>query len=510
MCLARGYVGRPSETAARFIPDSVVPSGGMRGGNNFGERMYKTGDLARHLATGEIEFLGRIDSQVQIRGFRVELGEVAAVITRHPQVREVAVVDLPDGATRRLAAYFVAQDEAPTTGQLRGFLREALPEYMVPQAFVALAELPLTVGGKVDRKALPAPTWGHADDFVAPRTATEELVAEIWKEVLDVERVSAGDDFFDLGGHSLLATRVVSRLRDSLGVELEVRRLFENPTVEALAEVLASRTVSVAGALPAITAVPRGDEPPASFAQERLWFLDQMTPGDVSYNMPAAIRLSGQLEVEAFSAALTAIVRRHEVLRTTFEARASELVQAVSQAPPPRLPRLDLSGLDGTRREAVARQLAREEARRPFDLAGGPLVRTTLVVLGPAEHVLYLTFHHIVSDGWSVGVYLRELATFYRAAVEGAPASTAPLAIQYADFAAWQRGWLSGRELERQTAYWRRQLDGAPKVIDLPLDRPRPAVLGQEGGNLVTRLPDAAIERCDDRSRTVRRPSSWR
>ena len=498
VCLARGYVGRPGETASRFIPDPLSV------GTGAGERMYKTGDLARHLAVGEIEFLGRIDSQVQIRGFRVELGEVAAVLSRHPGVREVAVVDLPDSATRRLAAYFVPQiEDEPSAGQMRGFLREALPEYMVPQAFVALAELPLTVGGKVDRKALPAPSWGDSEAYVAPRTSAEELVAGVWQEVLEADRVSATDDFFDLGGHSLLATQVISRLSDSLGIEIKVRQLFESPTVEALAARLEGASPLAGTAVaPPIVALPAGVDRPASFAQERLWFLDQMTPGDVSYNMPAAVRLSGHLDAAALSAAVALILRRHEVLRTRFEVRGSDVVQVVVPPREQRMPRVDLDGLTAAARDAEVRRQARDEARRPFDLARGPLVRTALVRLSESEHVVLLNFHHVICDGWSIGVFIRELASFYQAGVEVTPSRMPALPVQYGDFSAWQRKWLGSGELERQLDYWRGHLRGAPELIDLPIDRPRPATIGQEGSTLPLALSEAAVAALGDLARS--------
>ena len=482
--LARGYAGRPGQTASRFVPDPF---------SALGQRLYRTGDLARFRRDGAVEFLGRADDQVKVRGHRIELGEISAALNEHPAVREAVVIDLEAGATRQLAAYLTTVDgSAPAVAELRAFLGERLPSYMVPAAFVTMEALPLTTAGKVDRQALPEPSWESTTDYAAPRTPAEEIVAAVWSEVLGLEQVGADDDFFAVGGHSLLAIQVLSRLRSALGVELEVRQLFESPTVAALAAtVSAVQATEVAPIVP----VPRDGALPTSFAQERLWFLDQMQPGDFTYNVPLAVRFQGDLDVAAFAAALEAIVEGHENLRTSFQVIDGEPAQVIAAPGRQPLPCVDLGGVPERRRGSLARRLAATEARQPFDLARGPLLRTSLLRLNERDHVVLVTFHHAVSDGWSVGVFVRELTAIYRAAVEGVVPDVAPLPVQYADYAVWQRQWLAGAELERQASYWRVQLRGGPEVIDLPLDRPRPAMLSVDGRNLPVRLPGAALWR---------------
>ncbi|HVS00913.1 MAG TPA: amino acid adenylation domain-containing protein, partial [Thermoanaerobaculia bacterium] len=448
--LARGYHGRPDLTAERFVPGAG------------GSRLYRTGDLARRLPDGTLEYLGRIDFQVKVRGFRIELGEVEAVLGSHPEVRESVVV-ARDG---RLVAYVVARGEAQ---DLREHLRDRLPEYMVPSAFVFLEAFPLTPSGKVDRKALPAPEISRGSDgeYAAPSNPTEELLAGIWAEVLGLDRVGVRDSFFSLGGHSLLATRVVSRIRETFGVEVPLRRLFEAPTVAGLARVVRQEGATQA---PPILRVPRDtpeDGLPLSFAQQRLWVIDQLEPGNPAYNLPYAVRLAGEVDPGLLERTFAAVVRRHEVLRTTFASREGLPAQVVGDRRP-ELPIVDLSHLPD--REERALRLAREEALRPFDLQRGPLLRLTLVRLSGQDHLLLVTMHHIVSDGWSIGVLLREVAAFH----EGAPRPELP--VQYADFAVWQRSWLQGAVLQEQLDHWRQRLAGAPRLLELPTDRPRPAV----------------------------------
>ncbi|HEX9935824.1 MAG TPA: amino acid adenylation domain-containing protein, partial [Longimicrobium sp.] len=491
--VARGYLGRPGLTAERFVPD---PFGGEAGG-----RLYRTGDRARWRADGELEFLGRTDAQVKIRGIRIEPGEVERRLLEHPGVREAVVVarEAPSGVAgdRRLVGYVVAAaGEAVSPAALREHLRARLPEHMVPSAIVELESLPLTPSGKLDRKALPAPEHGTGEaEYVAPRTPVEEVLAGIWAEVLRLERVGVEDGFFALGGHSLLATRVVSRVRELFGVELPLRALFERPTVAELAgRVEEMRRAGEGAALPPLVPVAREAPLPLSFAQERLWFLQQMEPEGAGYNMPWSGRLRGSLDASALERALGALRERHEALRTTFRPVEQGAVQVVHPAAPARLPVLDLTGLAPEAREPEARRLAREDAERPFDLERGPLLRATLMRLADEEHVLLLTMHHIVSDGWSMGVLFRELFTLYEwfAQPSGAarPASPLPpLAVQYADFAVWQRGWLRGDVLQRQLDWWRERLGGAPPALELPTDRPRPAVASSRGASHAFRLP---------------------
>ncbi|HTG36439.1 MAG TPA: non-ribosomal peptide synthase/polyketide synthase [Thermoanaerobaculia bacterium] len=469
LCVARGYLRQPALTAEKFVPD---PFSGDAGG-----RLYRTGDLARYRTDGAIEFAGRVDQQVKIRGFRVELGEIEAVLARHPAVREVAVVDREDGPTRSLAAYLVFQPgEAPEEGELRRFLLAALPAYMVPADFVVMAALPLAPTGKVDRRALPAPERrSAAAGFAAPRNPAEERLAAIWAALLSRETVGIHDSFFDLGGHSLLATQVISRVRESFGVELPLRLLFERPTVAALAEAVEAALGAGSGlTAPPLVPVPRGGDLPLSFAQQRLWFLEQLQPGTATYNMPTAVRFRGVLDVAALRGSLREVVRRHEALRTTFAVRGGTPVQVVAE-PALEMPLIDLRRLPEEEREAAVRRLAGVEARRPFDLGAGPLIRATLLRSGEDEHVALLTTHHIVSDGWSMGVLIGELAALYPALLAGEPSPLPELAVQYGDFAVWQRQWLRGEVLESQLAYWRRVLAGHA-VLQLPTDRPRPAV----------------------------------
>ncbi|HYO16003.1 MAG TPA: amino acid adenylation domain-containing protein, partial [Thermoanaerobaculia bacterium] len=481
--LARGYLDRPELTAASFVPD---PFGGR------GERLYRTGDLARWLPSGELEFLGRIDQQVKIRGFRIEPGEVEAALLAHGAVREAAVLALGEGSERRLAAYVAAE---AGVADLRAWLEGRLPAYMIPSAWVVLVALPRTPNGKVDRKALtriePEREAGHAS--AAPLGPVEELLAGIWCEVLGRDSVAVQDDFFHLGGHSLLATRVVSRVREVFDAELPLRSLFEAPTLAALAARIEAAKREGAGLqAPPIRPVPRDVELRASFAQERLWFLDRFGTDRASYNLPAVLRLRGRLGVPALAAGLREIVRRHESLRTCFVVTAGAepwVFQRISPPPGLLLPIVDLGDLPGLEREAEAGRLAREEARRLFDLSRGPLFRVTLVRLTTEEHALLLSMHHVISDGWSLGVLLRELSALYKAFGKGLSSPLPELPVQYADFAVWQRSWLAGEVLATQLGYWRERLAGAPAVLELPADRPRAAVQSARGSQLGCSLP---------------------
>jgi amino acid adenylation domain-containing protein len=488
--LSRGYLGRPELTAARFVPD---PLGAEPGG-----RLYRTSDLGKFLPDGRVAYLGRIDHQVKVRGFRVELGEIEGVLREHPEVEDVVVVARESAAGARLLAYVVLRGGGPdspappappeTVERLRQHVAERLPVYMVPAAFVLLEALPHTPNGKVDRAALPEPGLAaRAAGYVPPRTPAEELIAGVWAEVLGLPRVGAEDNFFELGGHSLLATRVMVRLRDAFGMDLPLRRLFEAPTVSGLALQVGSAWTEGAPAPPLHRRAEA--EPRLSFAQERLWFLEQLQPESAAYNMPAALRLEGVPRVEALREALSEIVRRHEVLRTTFAQRGGEPVQVVHPAAPLPLPLVDLSALPAGTRGETARRLVAEESRRPFDLAAGPVIRASLLRLDTGEHVLLVTLHHVVSDGWSLGLLVNETSTLYQAFLEGRPSPLPELAVQYGDFAVWQREWLRGEVLESQLAWWREQLAGVPAVLDLPADRPRPAVRSSRGGRVPVEIP---------------------
>ncbi|MBV8201787.1 MAG: AMP-binding protein, partial [Acidobacteria bacterium] len=513
-CLCAGYA-RPELTAQAFLPDPFAATPGAR--------LYRTGDRARAYADGNLEFLGRLDQQVKVRGFRIELGEIEVVLGSHPGVRDCVVVVREDApGDRRLVAYAVLRAPRPRVEELRDHLAARLPEFMIPAAFVILEALPLTPNGKLDRQALPAPARAGAAGYVAPADPIEELLAGIWAEILGLERVGVHDNFFDLGGHSLLATQVMSRIRGVLRVDLPLRQLFEAPTVARLARAVAapdpeSREAhrrqegppplvpfarqALGGTAPGGTALGAtelggtalGGGLPLSFAQQRLWFLDRLEPGSAAYNLPSAVRLRGKVAVPELAWIFAEVVRRHEVLRTTFGSRAGQAVQLVAAFAPPALPVVDLAALPARRREVEARAAAWEEARRPFGLGRGPLLRLRLVRLDEADHVLLMTMHHIVSDGWSTGVLLREIAALHAGFAAGRPAVLPELPVQYADFARWQREWLRGEVLEEQVSFWRRQLAGAPPVLELPLDRPRPARQTYHGAERpVTLAPELA------------------
>jgi amino acid adenylation domain-containing protein len=495
--VARGYLGRPDLTAEKFLPDPQGPAGA---------RIYATGDLARRLPAGEIDYLGRIDHQVKVRGFRIELGEIESVLAAHPGVREAVVVAHSETAGARLVAYVVADAAANRGGLVNGLrrsCREALPEAMMPSAFVVLDALPLTPNGKVDRRALPAPpsSGSAVGESPGPRTPVEEIVAAIWSEVLRVERVGIEDSFFDLGGHSLLANQVVSRLREAFGMELSLRDFFAAPKVKDLARRLTTGEGGAALSAPPLVARPRRDGEPLSFAQQRLWFLHQLDPESRAYHVPIAVRLQGALAPEALASGLEGVVRRHEALRTTFALRADGPVQVIAPAAAWTLPVVDLSGLGATRREAEMQRLGQGEVSRPFDLTHGPLLRTSLVRLRPRESVLLAVMHHIVSDAWSMAVLWRDTAALYRSAVERRPADLPELPIQYSDFAQWQRELLSGEVLETQLSYWRRQLAGAPTLLKLPTDRPRPPVQRFRGGRQEFSLPAETTRRLQELGR---------
>ncbi|MCM3904752.1 MAG: amino acid adenylation domain-containing protein, partial [Pyrinomonadaceae bacterium] len=476
--LARCYLNRPELTAEKFVPNPFS--------RELGERLYRTGDLVRYLPTGEIEFLGRIDSQVKLRGYRIELGEIEAALNDHEAVRETAVIVREDVAgDKRLVAYVVAQQPAPARRELRTFLKAKLPDYMIPAAFMLLGELPLTANGKVDRRALPAPDQQRPElstGFVAPRDAVEEVVATIIGQVLGVSRVGREDNFFELGGHSLLATQVITRLRIAFQVELPLRQLFEDSTVASLA-VSIKRATRAGGELqaPPLGAVRRDAKLPLSFAQQRLWFIDQLNPGKSHYNLTFPIQLRGELDQRALADSLGEIIHRHESLRTVFPSVDGQPTQKILPAPERmELPSIDLRRESDCKRHQQAEILIQSEARYAFDLANGPLVRTLLVRVAEQEHLLVLTMHHIVTDGWSMGVVMEELAVLYenfsqvnsRERLSPLP----ELPLQYADFAVWQREWLQGAALEAQLSYWKEQLQGAPALLDFPTDHPRPPV----------------------------------
>jgi amino acid adenylation domain-containing protein len=493
-----GYLNQPELTDEVFVPNPFTgdPS----------DRIYKTGDLGRVLADGNFEFLGRKDHQVKIRGIRVELGEVEAALRQHPAVREAAVAPHDDAAGNKFLCAYLVLATAVEPGELRQLLAASLPEAMVPSYFVVLEELPRTLSGKLDRRALPAPAEAGSrlrEGFAAPRTPIEELLAEIWAEVLRLDRVGVRDSFFELGGHSLLATQVLARVRQTLDIDLPLRTLFRAPTIAGLAQAVEEEVQKEQGLSipPLVRRREAGEEAPLSFSQQRLWFMDQLQPGSPFYNIFAAVRLTGELDVAALRRAGDEIVRRHESLRTVFASRDGEPVQIVQ---PPRaldLPVEDLRDVpESARREEAVGRVTRE-ANRPFDLARGPLVRCLLLRLGEHEHVMTLALHHVVGDGWSVGVFIRELVALYQSFVDGKPSPLHEPPVQYADFAAWQREWLQGEVLASQLAYWTARLAGAPGLIRLRTDNPRPTVQSFRGGRRTVALPVELRDRLKKLSR---------
>ncbi|WP_434695427.1 non-ribosomal peptide synthase/polyketide synthase [Pseudomonas sp. Z1-14] len=470
--LARGYFQRPALTAERFVPDPFSATG---------ERLYRTGDLCRYRAEGVVEYLGRIDHQVKIRGLRIELGEIEAALLAQDRVRETVVVahEGPTGA--QLVAYVVPasgavrEPDAPLRTALKAALKAQLPEYMVPAHLLFLAQLPLTPNGKIDRKALPAPEASDLQQaYVAPRSEVEQQVAAIWQDVLKLERVGLEDHFFELGGHSLLVTQVVSRVRRVLGIEVPLRSLFEHSTLQAFVAAFETTTGEQA---PAMTPVPRDAPLPLSFAQERQWFLWKMDPDGAAYNIPTALRMRGALDKGALRKSFAALVQRHESLRTAFVEEDGRTGQVICEQGEVDYIEQRLEGRD-------IQAFLEQQTQRPFDLLNDALLRVALLEVAEEDHLLVLTLHHIVSDGWSLQVMVDDLMSLYSAFIQGQPAQLPPLAVQYADYAVWQRQWMAAGERDRQLAYWSAQLGGEQPLLELPTDHPRPAQQSLRGARL--------------------------
>jgi amino acid adenylation domain-containing protein len=498
--VARCYWRRADLTAERFVPDPFSTEAGAR--------LYRTGDLVRWRDDATLQFLGRLDHQVKIRGFRIELGEIESALRAIPEVAEAVVLAREEEpAHKQLVAYLTLkttnthnpQDATMSVPQLRDRLLATLPAYMIPSAFVVLDTLPLTPNAKIDRKALPKPdSLDHTQHstLLPPRTPIEEALHDIFAEVLRVPQVALNIGFFELGGHSLLATQVIARIRSTFTLELPLRTLFEAPTVATLAQRVSEALGSAAGvSAPPLLRASREGSLPLSFAQQRLWFLDQLEPGSSVYHLPLALRLSGPLNVEALESSLHEIVVRHEALRTVFplqqgvpsqqitephftlqRARLQELASASSASGT-----LEVEAVEADTVAGLVGSWVSEQTRTPFDLQHGPLFRASLLHLSEGDHVLVLTLHHIVSDGWSIGVLTRELSALYSAYCAGEASPLEPLPLQYADYALWQRGWLQGSVLEDQLGYWKSRLSGAPALLELPTDRPRPAVQTYRG-----------------------------
>ena len=583
--LARGYLNRPELTDEKFMPNPFT--------NKAGSRLYKTGDLARYLPDGNIEYIGRIDNQVKIRGFRIELQEIEAVLAKHPNVREVAVIDREDTpGNKRLVAYLVSNliperipyhsecqleldgkaitlhtqdistggvglmgvsvlDEGSSVrlhlqlpgeaeprwlcgtvvwsnppragirfhltpnqqaqvdqsvayqldtqdlwktlqrtvaGNLRDYLKQKLPDYMIPSAFVLMKSLPLTPNGKVNRRALPGVLSFHKerqDKFVAPSTPTEEILATIWVEVLGIQQVSINNNFFELGGHSLIATSVISRIREAFSIELKVRHLFEAPTIASLSKVIDTARKSVdsheeSSNSKAIDVLPRSSSAqntyiPMSFAQQYVWDFQQLYPDSCAYNSPTALHLTGKISLEALEKSINEIIRRHEILRTNFTVVDEQSVQVITSSLTIPLKIVNLQNLPESQRESEAEALTAREFQHQFDLVSDPLVKTTLLRLAPQEHWLLITMHHIITDGWSYGIFLQELGTVYNAFSNGLPSPLSEVSLQYADFTLWERQWLTEELLEKQLEYWLQKLADIPASLNL-LPRGQPQV----------------------------------
>ncbi len=486
--LARGYLNRPDLTAAKFIEVELF---------NKVERIYKTGDLARWGNDGKLEYLGRIDDQIKLRGFRIELGEIQSLLLQHSLVKEAVVILYKTDNNSRLVAYFTAAKRFnDLASQLKDYLKTRLPNYMVPSQIMLLDKLPLTPNGKLDRRALPEPHITTSTNIEMPVTPTEELLAILWQSLLKAKSVGRQDNFFELGGHSLLATQLVTRIRNSFGVEVPVRKVFEQSVLSDLATEIDKASLVIA--LPPITPQPENAPKTLSFAQSRLWFLAQLenTGTSATYNMSTALELDGKLNIEALRASFDYLLDRHAILRTYFpalEGEAQVIVQNLDDIEV--LAIADLQSLDPQTQAETVQRLSDNHAQEPFDLNTGPLFKAKLLQLGEQKNVLLINMHHIISDGWSMGVFKREWEQTYAAFAAGYTPNLSPLPIQYSDYATWQRNWLQGEILESQENYWKQQLGDAPRLLDLPTDHPRPAQQSYQGGREEYRLSSELTEK---------------
>ena len=495
--IAESYAGEREESATGFVPDPYAAEEG--------KRMYRTGDLGWRRADGTLEYRRRDDGRMTIGGVRVEAREVEAVLEEEAGVKEAAVVMRDRGTGEGWgveAAVVMREDAELQEEEMRRQVEGKLPMEMVPRRIVKVEEIVRGEEGRVDRGRLvrileEMEEKGKKEEYVGPRNGIEEQVGEIWAKTFGVERVGMNENFFELGGHSLLATQVVARISDGLGVEIGLRRLFERPTVagvaEAVAEALEQQQREAGGEgrsgekMPGLVRVSREQSLPLSFAQERMWFIDQLEPGSATYNIPVGYLLKGILNKEALKQSLNEIVRRHEVLRTVFPTQDGKAVQKIVAEMPLVINEVDLSEFPAEKRLSEAQAQARKEAETPFDLAHGPLVRVKLLRMSCDEHVLLATMHHIVSDGWSMIVLRREFGLLYQAYATGASYPLEEVTIQYADYAMWQRNWLQGRVLEEQLGYWRKQL-AEVTALELPTDKPRPVVLSESGADIIVEI----------------------
>ncbi len=495
--LARGYYNKPELTSERFITHPLLSQ----------ERIYKTGDKVRYLENGLLDYLGRMDFQVKLRGYRIELEEIEARLHRHALVKEAVVIvreDLPGHA--RLVAYVVVKDETDDVIQLlKAHLQASLPDYMVPAIFMGLDALPVLPNGKVNRQALPVPDadiLALVNEFIEPRNPTEVVVAQIWQQILGLEKVGVYDNFFELGGHSLLATQMVAQVRQQLSVEISLRTVFEAPTIDQLAEKIEQLKHQQQGiSLPPLQAMPREEFIPLSFAQERLWFLDQLDPGNAIYNISSAVRLIGDLNIAALEQAFAMLVKRHQSLRTRFVKVDGLPRQKIDEQAVIPLVHLDLQAYPETEQQHLMIDRAFSESQKGFDLANDVLVRVSVLSLQPKNQVLLITMHHIISDGWSNGVLVRELAVCYQSVLNQQAVQLPDLDVQYADFALWQRQWLQGEVLEQQLNYWKQQLAGIPERLYFPTDYTRPEIQTFHGAHQSFHYPKELLDQLYQLSR---------
>ena len=489
--LARGYHRSPEMTADRFV-DVDTEEGTVR--------LYRTGDLARIGAQGQLEHLGRVDFQVKIRGFRIELGEIEAALEAQGSVRQAAVIAREDSpGDKRLVAYIIpAGENSVASRELRNAIAQSLPDYMVPGYFVAMESFPLTPNGKVDRKAFPAPDADRpelANEYLAPRDDDEQRLTAIWSEVLRLDRVGIDDNFFELGGDSLKVAQVATRVRDEFGVDMALRALFENPTVASLVPVITStEAASEAFAELPMAQVQRAEPIPLSFAQERVWFLNQLNPDNLAYNFIARMDFSGELDVAALEKTLEEILRRHEGYRTTYPTLDGRPVQVVQPMQPYKLPVIDLRNKAPAEQEQAFADWSKQEYELRFDLANDPLVRWHLFQFSDEHNALIHMEHHLVHDGWSFNVFLVELVDLYRAYSDGQESPLDDLPVQFAEFATWQREWMQGPVSDHQLAYWKKRFETIPPVLELPYKGPRPSLQSFRG---TSHRPEIPVELCN-------------
>ncbi|HDR5278500.1 TPA: amino acid adenylation domain-containing protein, partial [Bacillus thuringiensis] len=491
IALARGYLNQPELTKASFIPHPFK--------NSSNDRLYRTGDLVKYLPDGNIEYIGRADKQVKIRGFRIELGEIETILGNHPDIKEVTVVAQEDSfGDNILVAYIVGEGD---TQEWRKHVGVHLPNYMVPAHFIKIESLPLTVNGKVDKDALPA--WASIiqtnEGYIAPRNRVEQKMVEIWSEVLGIDSSAIGinDNFFELGGHSLLATKITSRLGVDFSILVQIRDIFEYPTIKHFSKrltFLLGKTGEIDVFTP-LQSVKREQYEPLSFAQQRLWIMDKIVTNSALYNVPIAWRLKGKWNIDMLKKGYNAIIHRHEILRTVFHEVDGKPVQIVQQDITVPLSVIDLRYLSPEDKTSKIENISKIEAKKPFDLSQGPLLRTHLIIMDNKELVLLCTIHHIIFDRWSLDTFINEWMSFYQAFLENETEKIPPLPVQYIDFTKWQKSWLTEDIIQKQIAYWGKELRGLLPILELPLDYPRPIIQSYNGDTYQIVIPNKLLEK---------------